>query len=105
MDVYLDDIIIREKLYLSEKKLHFLCPELQILGRVITNEGIRMDPYKVDSVLNWKTPTNRDLLRGFLGSVGYRGHSSLSLEFHRTARVRRRQSASPSGSQPPSRAD
>jgi len=29
-----------------------------------------MDPYKVDSVLNWKTPTNRDL-HGFLGSVGY----------------------------------
>jgi len=52
MDIYLDDIIIysntvkehvshvktvidvltHEKLYLSEKKLHFLCPELQILG-------------------------------------------------------------------------
>jgi len=30
-----------------------------------------MDPDKVDSVMNWKTPTNRDLLRGFLGSVGY----------------------------------
>ena len=93
MDVYLDDIIIysdtledhvkhvktvidvltREKLYLSEKKLHFLCSELQILGRIVTDEGIRMDPYKVDSVLNWKTPTNRDLLRGFLGSVGYLG--------------------------------
>jgi hypothetical protein len=91
MDVYLDDIIvysntikehvkhvktiidvlIREKLYLSAKKLHFLCSELQILGRIVTDEGIRMDPYKVDCVLNWKTPTNRDLLQGFLGSVGY----------------------------------
>jgi hypothetical protein len=30
-----------------------------------------MDPKKVDSVLAWKTPTNRDLLRGFIGSVGY----------------------------------
>jgi hypothetical protein len=30
-----------------------------------------MDPDKVDNVLSWKTPTNRDLLRGFLGSVGY----------------------------------
>src|SRR5277367_4710365 len=30
-----------------------------------------MDPDKVDSVLNWKVPTNRDLLRGFIGSVGY----------------------------------
>ena len=30
-----------------------------------------MDPDKVDSVVNWKVPTNRDLLRGFIGSVGY----------------------------------
>jgi hypothetical protein len=30
-----------------------------------------MNPKKVDSVLAWKTPTNRDLLRGFLGAVGY----------------------------------
>ena len=93
MDVYLDDIIIYsdtlkdhikhvkvviyvltcEKLYLSEKRLHFLCSELQILGCIMTDEGIHMDPYKVNSVLNWKTPTNCDLLHGFLGSVGYLG--------------------------------
>ena len=30
-----------------------------------------MDAEKVNSVLNWKIPTNRDLLRGFIGSVGY----------------------------------
>lgn len=30
-----------------------------------------MDPSKVDSVLNWKVPTNRELLSGFLGPVGY----------------------------------
>jgi hypothetical protein len=91
MDIYLDDIIIysdtledhvkhvkliidiltREKLYLSKNKLHFLQPELKILGRIVDDNGIRMDPDKVDSVVNWKTPTNRDLLRGFLGSVSY----------------------------------
>jgi len=91
MDVYLDDIIVysktisdhiqhvktiidilkREKLYLSKNKLHFLQPELKLLGRIVNDEGIRMDPNKVDSVVAWKTPTNRDLLRGFLGSVGY----------------------------------
>jgi len=91
MDVYLDDIIIysddlgqhirdvktvldilsREKLYLSKSKLRFIAPEIELLGRIIDDNGIRMDPHKVDSVANWKTPTNRDLLRGFLGSVGY----------------------------------
>ncbi|CAA7268127.1 unnamed protein product [Cyclocybe aegerita] len=91
MDVYLDDIVIydddldehaehvklvldilaEEKLYLSKDKLRFIAPELKLLGRVINDKGIRMDTDKVDSVLNWKVPTNRDLLRGFLGSVGY----------------------------------
>ena len=91
MDIYLDDIMIyldcledhiqhvklvldilyREKLYLSQSKLRFIEPELKLLGRIIDDQGIRMDTEKVDSVLNWKVPTNRDLLRGFIGSVGY----------------------------------
>jgi hypothetical protein len=82
MDIYLDDIVIysdtlkehiehvkliiyilrREQLFLSKNKLHFLKTELKVLGQLITNDGICMDPDKVDSVLNWKTPTNRDLL-------------------------------------------
>jgi hypothetical protein len=91
IDVYLDDIIIysdtlgkhlkhvklvlkvleKEKLYLSKGKLRFLAEELHLLGRIVDNQGIRMDPDKVDTVMKWKTPTNRDLLRGFIGSVGY----------------------------------
>src|SRR5882762_9475545 len=91
MDIYLDDIVIysdsleehekhvklvldilnKEKLYLSGGKSRFIAPELKLLGRIVDNEGIRMDAEKVDSVLNWKVPTNRDLLRGFIGSVGY----------------------------------
>ena len=91
MDVYLDDILIYsdtveghvkhvrqvidvlrcEKLYLSESKLHFLAPELKVLGRIVDDQGIHMDPDKVDSVVNWKVPTNKELLRGFLGSVGF----------------------------------
>lgn len=63
------DILAKEKLYLSGGKRHFIVPELKLLGRIVDNEGIRMDSEKVDSVLNWKVPTNRDLLRGFIGSV------------------------------------
>jgi len=91
MDVYLDDIMIysdmleehvkhvtiilnilkREKLYLSKKKLRFLCKEVKILGRIVTDDGIRMDPEKVDGILKWKIQTNRTLCKGFIGSVGY----------------------------------
>ena len=91
LDIYLDDIVIysdtleehakhvklvldvlrREELYPSSNKLHFIQPVLKLLGRVIDDQGIRMDPDKVDSVIKWKVPTNCDLLRGFIGSVGY----------------------------------
>jgi hypothetical protein len=91
MDVYLDDIIIysdtlnehikhvkmvidvlkEQSLYLSANKMQLLKSELKVLGHIVDDNGIRMDPDKIASVLNWKTPTNRDLLRGYLGSVGY----------------------------------
>ena len=91
LDVYLDDIAIysdsldehvkhvrtvidilrTEQLYLSAGKLKFLCREMKVLGRIVDEDGIRMDPDKVDCVINWKVPTNKELLRGFLGSVGY----------------------------------
>ena len=91
MDVYLDNIIIysdmleehvkhvtiilntlkKEKLYLSKKKLCFLCKEVKILGQIVTDDGIHMDPEKVDSILKWKVPTNQTLCKGFIGSVGY----------------------------------
>ena len=91
MFVYLDDIIIfsdsvkehvghirtifdvlrREKLYLGPNKMQFFANELKILGHIIDEKGIRMDPHKVDKVTNWKTPTNKDLLRSFIGAVGF----------------------------------
>ena len=30
-----------------------------------------MDLDKVNVVVKWKTPTNRDLLRGFIGTISY----------------------------------
>ncbi len=51
--------------------MKILVTEVKVLGSIIDDSGIRMDPHKVDSVIKWPMPTNRDLLRGFLGSVGY----------------------------------
>ena len=65
------DKFMENKMYLLEDKMQIMPKELKVLGHVITDDGILMDPRKVDSVVAWKTPTNRDLLRGFLGSMGY----------------------------------
>ena len=91
MDVYLDDIVIysdsiedhvkhirtvlevlrREKLYLSTEKMEFFAEKLKILGHVVDEKGISMDPNKVNTVVNWKVPTNKGLLSSFLGGVSY----------------------------------
>jgi len=42
--------------------------ELSILGHVVDNLGVCLDD---DKVIAWKTPTNKDLLMQFIGSVGY----------------------------------
>ena len=65
------DILRKEKLYLSPSKMQFFAEELKILGHIIDDNGIRMDPHKVDKVVSWKNPTNKDLLRSFIGAVGF----------------------------------
>ena len=91
MDMYLDDIIIysdsvedhikhvkiiidilgKERLYLRENKLYFICQEMKVLGQIVDDNWICMNPDKADALVKWKTPTNCDLLRGFLGGAGY----------------------------------
>jgi hypothetical protein len=65
------DILRKQKLYLGPSKMQFFAEELRILGHVIDDKGISMDPHKVDKVLNWKAPTNKELLRSFIGAVGF----------------------------------
>ena len=68
MDVYLDDIMVysdtaadhvrhlkividilqKEQLFLSEHKLQFFVPSLKVLGHIINDNGIAMDPEKVE---------------------------------------------------------
>ncbi|GJR31880.1 putative reverse transcriptase domain-containing protein [Tanacetum coccineum] len=49
----------------------FIRPKVQFLGHVVNRDGIHMDPSKVESVKNWKTPESSTKIRSFLGLVGY----------------------------------
>ena len=60
-----------EKLYLGKDKLKFLGQEMKVLGHVVDDHGIHMNPDKVNALSKWKTPTNHDLLQGFLGAARY----------------------------------
>ncbi|GJX49757.1 putative reverse transcriptase domain-containing protein, partial [Tanacetum coccineum] len=49
----------------------FWLQEVQFLGHVVNRDGIHVDPSKVESVKNWKTPEWSTKIRSFLGLAGY----------------------------------
>ncbi|GJS45262.1 putative reverse transcriptase domain-containing protein [Tanacetum coccineum] len=51
-------------------KVRILVKEVQFLGHVVNQDGIHVDPSKVDSVKNWKTPESPTEIRSFLGLAG-----------------------------------
>ncbi|GKA26416.1 putative reverse transcriptase domain-containing protein, partial [Tanacetum coccineum] len=67
----LDDLLKKEKLYAKFSKCEFWLKEVQFLGHVVNHDGIHVDPSKVESVKNWKTPESSTEIRSFLGLAGY----------------------------------
>ena len=88
---YLDDIIVLGKdfqdhlrtlqqvllrlreanLKLKPRKCHLLRQQVQFLGRVVSREGVAMDPSKIEKITGWPTPRNSSDLLSFLGLVNY----------------------------------
>jgi len=89
--VYLDDIVIyasflrehktkfnklaarlREaNLKLQPDKCEFLRREVNYLGHIIGNDGVRPDSKKVEAVENFPSPANTKNIKQFLGLAGY----------------------------------
>ncbi|GJR05459.1 putative reverse transcriptase domain-containing protein [Tanacetum coccineum] len=65
------DLLKKEKLYAKFSKCEFWLKEVQFLGHVVNRDGIHVDPSKVESVKNWKTPESPTEIRSFLGLAGY----------------------------------
>ncbi|GJZ05698.1 putative reverse transcriptase domain-containing protein [Tanacetum coccineum] len=65
------DLLKKEKLYAKFSKCEFWLKEVQFLGHVVNQDGIHVDPSKVESVKNWKTPESPTEIRSFLGLAGY----------------------------------
>ncbi len=49
----------------------FWLKEISFLGHVVSVAGIKVDPNKIEAVLNWKPPRNIIEIQSFLGLAGY----------------------------------
>ncbi|XP_057200295.1 retrovirus-related Pol polyprotein from transposon 297 [Triplophysa rosa] len=106
--IYLDDIIIFSKsfnehlerlqlafdrlrehgLKLKPSKCQLVRKEVQYLGHLVSAEGIRTDPEKINKVKDWERPTNRMEVLRFLGFSGYyrryvKGYSNMAAPLYR----------------------
>lgn len=91
VEVFLDDVIIGGKdkvqhlkaleavfsrleqygLRLKKDKCVFLVNEVQYLGYVISREGIKTDPRKIEAITKIPRPSNTTEVRSFLGMVNF----------------------------------
>lgn len=52
-------------------KCTFFQQSIEYLGHLVSAEGVRADPSKVEAMTEWPQPKNIKQLRGFLGLTGY----------------------------------
>jgi hypothetical protein len=88
---YLDDILIYSRsksehrkhvrlvleslrkagLQIDIKKCEFDVKETMFLGVIVSGQGLRMDPKKVEAVVNWPVPTNLTETQAFVGFANF----------------------------------
>ena len=64
--------ILREKkLFAKLSKCDFWLKEVLFLGHIVSVEGIRVNPGKIEVIVSWKLPQNVTKVRSFLGLARY----------------------------------
>ena len=61
----------RHQLYAKFNKCEFWLSRVGFLGHVVSDDGIYVDPQKVEAVANWEQPTTVTEVRSFLELAGY----------------------------------
>ena len=64
--------LLREhQLYAKLRKCDFYRDRIQYLGHIISEEGISVEPEKIETIMNWPTSRNVTDVISFIGLAGY----------------------------------
>ena len=55
------EVLRREKLYAKFSKCEFWLQEVQFLGHVVSKDGVKVDPAKIEAMISWETPTDKPI--------------------------------------------
>jgi hypothetical protein len=58
-------------LKIQPDKCEFLKPELEYLGHIVTAEGVKPNPKKIEGIKNFRQPKNPTEVKSFLELAGY----------------------------------
>ena len=61
----------KKQLYAKLRKCEFWLGEVSFLGHIVSEEGIRVNPKKIEVIIEWKPSRNVTEVRSFLGLAGY----------------------------------
>ena len=67
------DKVLEVNLTLNPKKFKFKCTSVSFFGNVLTDQGIKPDPKKVEAIKQWPVPQTVKDLQSFLGAVNVPG--------------------------------
>ena len=65
------ELLRQHRLYGKMSKCDFFKEEISFLGHVVSAQGIKMEPGKLDAIMKWPEPKDIHELRSFLGLAGY----------------------------------
>ena len=68
------DRCVEVDMHLNPQKVKFKSPEVPFYGNMLTKDGIKPDPKKVEAIQDWPIPEDRQQVQSFLGSVNYLSH-------------------------------